>query len=69
MREALRAFRIGIMRLLAPDVSGSIPTSAEDIALGGGGWRRKMELGSHTDTAHRQNSTITTTQGNRVFLV
>ena len=36
MREALRALRSGIMRLLAPDVSGSISVSTEDIALSGG---------------------------------
>lgn len=32
MSEALRALRSGIMRLLAPDVRGSISVSAEDIA-------------------------------------
>jgi len=54
MREALNALRRGIIRLLAPDVSGSIGASMEDIANGGGGggggggkwrwrWRKKRK--------------------------
>jgi hypothetical protein len=58
-REALNAFRRGIIRLLAPDVSGSISVSMEDIANGGGGGggggkrrrkKRKIEFGTETRT-------------------
>ena len=56
MREALRALRSGIMRLLAPDVSGSISVSTEDIALCGGDDGGVNEINTNNRRKEQRNS-------------
>lgn len=43
-REVLTVFRIGIMRLLAPDVSGSISAAVDDMVKRGQRMRQKQRF-------------------------
>jgi hypothetical protein len=43
-REVLTVFRIGIMRLLAPDVSGSISAAVDDMVRRGQRMRQKQRF-------------------------